>query len=128
MSLIDKIKISAISGILASSLFLNGCGVYREKNSRFSYCLIPFVGIAIKIEEYENSNKIKNATEILISRKGCDLKYYGENMEYQGLWRARTQKNSSKLLVSHYDSEGKLIKKQEGMPDDAPPIIMFRID
>ena len=101
MSLIDKIKISAMSGILASSLFLNGCGVYREKNSRFSYCLIPFVGIAIKIEEYENSNKIKNATEILISRKGCDLKYYGEKY---GISRIVESTNPERLAQTFSES------------------------
>lgn len=129
MNLFNKIRTGIISGGLAGILFLQGCAAYRDGNQRISYCALPFLGYAFKTEEFkEKSNEIESANEILISSKGCDLKQYGEKMKYSGMWRARTQKHSKNLLVSHYDSRGRLIKEQEGLPDDAPKVIMIRID
>tara|TARA_Y100000310_G_C20694459_1_gene824513 strand:- start:2558 stop:2941 length:384 start_codon:yes stop_codon:yes gene_type:complete len=121
-----------VAGGLVALLALQGCGSIRQRNERFSYAVIPFVGIAATVEEFkEGTDEIRRKLEMFVAGGGFDVKSYGPGLEYNGVYKVRIQRSLAgevNVVTKKYGPDGKMIGEPiDGIPDDFPDALRVRI-
>ena len=123
MDLVDRLKDVGMGLAVLGAVALNSGCAFREGNQRVSFFPIPFVGVAVTVEEYEDgANRLKQKMELFATGGGYDMKQYGAGGVYKGVCKIRISNflGDIKIHTTAYDKEGKKVYDKEGLPDDMP--------